>query len=125
MSQRSPQVHPFTFFIVGVIQTVYNDLSEGATNIREATRDLYWLLTSLDRKGQESLKEEIQQIEKVMDGKEVIDRVIFRALYKKAMIELHDEGYFIAAKMRPPTRESSMKDFGLTIATAQAKAKKQ
>lgn len=121
---RSPMVHPFTFFLVNSIQIVYNDVSQGeTTNIREAMRDLYWLSCCLDSKGQETLSDDIVFMEKVTDGEAHLDLKTFRTLFKKVMKELHSEGYFIAAKMRPPTRETSMKDIELTTTKARLKDK--
>jgi hypothetical protein len=117
---RSPMVHPFTFFIVNCIQIVWNDVSQGpTTQIREATRDLYWLCCCLDAKGQQTLTDEITFMEQVLDGMVVLNLQKFRILLKKVMKELHEEGYFLAAKMRPPTREVGMQE--LELETAKAK----
>lgn len=64
----------------------------------------------------------MELMESFFDGKTSIDLSRFRVLLKKVMKELHEEGYFLAAKMRPPTREKSMKEFEITTALAQHEA---
>lgn len=119
MSSKAPMVHPFTFFLVNCIQIVYGNTSQGQlTDIRQATRSLYWLCICLDEKGQETLNKEIETMESVLDGFLELTHKTFRELFKTVMVELHKQGYFITAKFRPPTRETGMKDFELTTSKA-------
>lgn len=111
-------IHPFTFFLVNTIQVIYNDVAQGPGSLPEATRDLSWMCCFLDAKGQEALAKDMETMEKLTDNPMAITKDVFRPLLKKVMKELHAEGYFIAAKMRPPTRESPMKELEFSVAEA-------
>lgn len=51
-------------------------------------------------------------MEAVLDGKDAMDDKSFRALYSDVMTELHEEGYFLAAKLTPPTRYTDLRKIG-------------
>jgi hypothetical protein len=115
-SPRTPLVHPFTFFLVNGLTLSYNSVAVGLPNHSESMRALYWLTGFLDKKGQDKLEKEIKTMEKMLDGKQVITRGTFRELLTKIMEELHEEGYFLAAKgvfpMNPNPKHIGQQDYG-------------
>jgi hypothetical protein len=116
MSQRTPLVHPFTFLLTGWIDTSVAYVNNKAPASRNSLRVLYWLAISLDAKGQKKLQKEIIKMEDLLDRKKQVRIETYRELYKVVMRELHEEGYFIAAKSRPPTRAKTMHDLEMVIA---------
>lgn len=124
MSQRRQQlIHPFTFFLVNDVQLAYENAY--ASRSMSSINALYWLTMSLDQKGQEALKEEMKTMEAVIDGKQTLSKELERQLYSKVMQELHKEGYFLAAKMTPPTKTTTMKELGMDMEVARHAAHRE
>jgi hypothetical protein len=117
MSEREPFVHPFTFFLVDAITTSFKFALEENRN-KDAMNTLYWLTGFLDTKGQKTLKKQIDEMETLRNTNTAINGKKFRDLLVPIMKELHSEGYFVQAKMRPPTRAKGLKDLQLTVDTA-------
>ena len=116
--QRQQMVHPFTFFITNDVSLAYTQAYN--SDLTSSLKALYWLACSLDSKGQEKLKNEIEQCEKLIDGKGTgLTTQVYRQLYKTILKELHEEGYFLAAKMTPPTKTTTMKDLAMDLEKAQ------
>ena len=113
MSSKAPLVHPFTFFIVNALTEAW--INAVKSNLRDSAKTLYWLSLSLDAKGQTTLEKEITALERFIDGKDKLMESAFREVYRKVTKELHEEGYFLAAKMRPPTRERGMHDLEMRV----------
>lgn len=120
--QKEPFVHPFTFFLVQAITTSYENTIHG--KLTDSLEAIYWLTAYLDSKEQERLEKTIKTIEDTHNGSLTLTRSSFRNIISAVMKDLHGEGYFLAAKTRPPTREKSMKDIEMEVAIAKYGDKK-
>jgi hypothetical protein len=111
--RQQPFIHPFTFFLVSDVQLAYENAYQGRTS--DSIKALHLLTLSLDQKGQEALKKEVEEMETILDGNKRLDRATFRRLFAEVLRELHKEGYFIMAKMTPPTKTTTMRDLELEM----------
>lgn len=114
-SQRSqPFIHPFNFFIVDYgIEVTQQALTQ--RKFEEAVWNMFWFVGWLERNIVEELEPEVELMERMLTGEIAIEERTFRRLQLKIAQKMHDAGYFLAAKMRPPTRETSMKDIQVTV----------
>jgi hypothetical protein len=117
--KEKPFIHPFVFFIVqygveDVITSIKNH------DVNAAIESLYFFLTAVDPEIKEGLSEEIKTLEAIRQGQLTTktDALVI-TIMNKVYDKLHGAGYFLAAKMRPPTREKSMKE--IEVETAKAK----
>jgi hypothetical protein len=97
-------VHPFTFFLVNDVTKAYELACDNET--AKSVTALYYLALSLDKKGQAALKTAIKEMEGVLFQKQGLTRELFTRLYRTVMEELHEENYFIMAKMVEPKYQS-------------------
>lgn len=109
-----PFIHPFNFFIVNVgVEQTHANMISGAIGKNQALKSLLWFLAWFERDIKEKLDNEIKflklRVQLSSEEKEMWD------IISKIANALHDAGYFTQAKMRPPTRESGMKDIQITV----------
>lgn len=114
-SQRNqPFIHPFNFFIVNIgVEQTHGSMVSGAVGKGQALKNLLWFLAWFERGVKEKLDKQILSLKlRVQLSNEEVE---MWDIISNIANELHDAGYFTAAKSRPPTRESSMKDIQITV----------
>jgi len=89
--------NPFTGFLTHAVLISYENAR--ASNSRQSIDALAWLIRTLDKGAQTKLEPILTKLEECIDGTRNITTHDFRLMYSTVTMELHDEGYFLAAKM--------------------------
>lgn len=89
--------NPFTGFLTHAVLISYENAR--ATNNRQSIDALAWLIRTLDKGAQDKLGDILKMLEECIDGTRNINTQDFRRMYSTVTMELHEEGYFLAAKM--------------------------
>jgi hypothetical protein len=110
MSQQKNFVHPFTFTVTAFgLEYPTSRLREN--DIRSWIFGLADFTLMLDPEIKQTLKKEIAYLESVRYGEVGIDRTTeleCRKIAGEIYNALHEAGYFLAAKMTPPTRKGGL-----------------
>ena len=102
-------VHPFTFYIVNFgVEDVIRAFREH--HYTTSLENLFAFVMALDPAIKENLTKDIETMNQMRKANQSLTEDKLIEIMNKVYDQLHNAGYFLAAKMSPPTRATTLSD---------------